>query len=196
MSNAIVLRRAGDRGRPLDLYERRRHPPAPMVALDPATGFVDPTWVPKPNKQVWSFATDGTNLAVGGVFTSVSKGTYRRVAVYRVDLRPRRSAISAPSTPWDTPDRAIRLDPRRDRQHAAGRHPARVARAGRPHLGQARGPEPDRFDEGSDRAGDGRSRGGRRSSSPRTRRSWSPPRATPGSRWRWWLAARATSSRS
>ena len=57
-----------------------------MVALDPATGFVDPTWVPKPNKQVWSFATDGTNLAVGGVFTKVSTGTYRRVAVYRVSI--------------------------------------------------------------------------------------------------------------
>lgn len=57
-----------------------------MVALDPATGFVDPTWVPKPNKQVWSFATAGTNLAVGGVFTTVSKGTYRRVAVYRVSI--------------------------------------------------------------------------------------------------------------
>jgi hypothetical protein len=54
--------------------------------LDPATGFVDPTWVPKPNKQVWSFATDGTNLAVGGVFTKVSTGTYRRVAVYRVSI--------------------------------------------------------------------------------------------------------------
>lgn len=57
-----------------------------MVALDPATGFVDSTWVPKPNKQVWSFATAGTNLAVGGVFTTVSKGTYRRVAVYRVSI--------------------------------------------------------------------------------------------------------------
>jgi len=57
-----------------------------MVALDPATGFVDPTWVPKPNKQVWSFATDGTTLAVGGVFTKVSKGTYRRLAVYRASI--------------------------------------------------------------------------------------------------------------
>ena len=55
-----------------------------LAAFDPATGVVDPTWVPKPNKQVWAFATDGTTLAVGGVFTSVSKGTYRRVAVYRL----------------------------------------------------------------------------------------------------------------
>jgi hypothetical protein len=57
-----------------------------MVALDATTGFVDPAWVPKPNKQVWSFATDGTNLAVGGVFTKVSKVSSLRVAVYRVSI--------------------------------------------------------------------------------------------------------------
>lgn len=54
-----------------------------LAALDPSDGTVDLSWVPKPNKQVWSFATDGTSLAVGGVFTTVSRGTYRRVAVFR-----------------------------------------------------------------------------------------------------------------
>jgi hypothetical protein len=85
--NAITfLRRAGDRGRSLDLSQRRRD----LLPTDGRVGsgdrFVDPTWAPKPNKQVWSFATDGTNLAAGGVFTKVSKGTYRRVAVYRVSI--------------------------------------------------------------------------------------------------------------
>ncbi len=37
-----------------------------LAAFDPATGVVDPTWIPKPNRQVWAFATDGTTLAVGG----------------------------------------------------------------------------------------------------------------------------------
>ncbi len=54
-----------------------------LAAFDPATGAIDLSWTPKPSKQVWSFATDGTNLAVGGVFTRISKGSYRRVAVYR-----------------------------------------------------------------------------------------------------------------
>jgi hypothetical protein len=54
-----------------------------LAAFDPATGAVDPTWTPRPNKQVWAFATDGTTLAIGGVFTNISKGAYRRVAVYR-----------------------------------------------------------------------------------------------------------------
>ena len=54
-----------------------------LAAFDAATGAPDTTWAPIPNKQVWAFATDGTTLAVGGVFTSVSKGTYRRVALYR-----------------------------------------------------------------------------------------------------------------
>jgi len=54
-----------------------------LAALDPATGAVDLTWTPKPNKQIWSFGTDGTTLCVGGVFTKISRGTYRRVAVFR-----------------------------------------------------------------------------------------------------------------
>ncbi|HEY7399377.1 MAG TPA: hypothetical protein VH989_00610 [Actinomycetota bacterium] len=54
-----------------------------LAALDPSNGAPDPTWVPKPNKQIWAFATDGTNLAVGGIFTNVSNGTYRRVALFR-----------------------------------------------------------------------------------------------------------------
>ena len=57
-----------------------------LAAMDPATGLVDLTWMPKPNKQIWSFATDGTNLVVGGVFTTISRATYRRVAVYRPSI--------------------------------------------------------------------------------------------------------------
>lgn len=53
-----------------------------LAALSPASGAVDMSWVPKPNKQVWSLGTDGTTLVVGGVFTSVSKSTYRRLALY------------------------------------------------------------------------------------------------------------------
>jgi beta-propeller uncharacterized protein DUF5122 len=56
-----------------------------MAAFDPATGAPDLSWKPRPNKQPWAFATDGaTTLAVGGVFTKVSGGTYRRVAVFKV----------------------------------------------------------------------------------------------------------------
>jgi hypothetical protein len=55
-----------------------------MAAFDPATGTPDTTWKPKPNKQVWAFATDGgSTLAVGGVFTTVSRQAHRRVAVFR-----------------------------------------------------------------------------------------------------------------
>jgi hypothetical protein len=54
-----------------------------LAAFDLSTADVDLTLVPKPNKQVWSLATDGTTLAVGGVFTNVSRGTYRRVAIFR-----------------------------------------------------------------------------------------------------------------
>jgi hypothetical protein len=54
-----------------------------LAAFDAATGAPDTTWVPKPNKQIWAFATDGNTLAIGGVFTGVSNGTYRRVALYR-----------------------------------------------------------------------------------------------------------------
>ena len=43
------------------------------------------TWQPKPNKQIWSFATDatGTTLAMGGVFTSAGHTTARRLAVFQ-----------------------------------------------------------------------------------------------------------------
>jgi hypothetical protein len=54
-----------------------------LAAFDPATGIVDPTWTPRPNKQVWALSTDGTNLTIGGVFTRISRGTSRRIAVYR-----------------------------------------------------------------------------------------------------------------
>jgi len=56
-----------------------------LAAFDPATGTVDMTWQPKPNKQIWSLATDeaGTTLGVGGVFTTISKTTERRLAVFQ-----------------------------------------------------------------------------------------------------------------
>ena len=43
------------------------------------------SWQPKPNRQIWSFATDvtGTTLAMGGVFTSVSKTSAKRLAVFQ-----------------------------------------------------------------------------------------------------------------
>jgi len=55
-----------------------------MAAFDPATGAPDMNWKPRPDKQPWAFATDGAStLTVGGVFTKVSGGTYRRVAVFK-----------------------------------------------------------------------------------------------------------------
>jgi hypothetical protein len=55
-----------------------------LTAFDPATGAPDTAWKPKPNKQVWSLATDGgSTLAVGGVFTTVSRQAHRRVAVFK-----------------------------------------------------------------------------------------------------------------
>jgi len=53
-----------------------------LAALNPDTGRPDMSWSPKPNKQVWALGADGTTLVVGGVFTSVSKSTYRRLALY------------------------------------------------------------------------------------------------------------------
>jgi hypothetical protein len=54
-----------------------------LAAFDPGTGALDTSWAPNPNKQVWSLGTDGTNLVVGGIFTHISNGSYRRVAVFR-----------------------------------------------------------------------------------------------------------------
>jgi len=56
-----------------------------LAAFDPATGVPDMTWQPKPNKQIWSFATEvtGTTLAMGGVFTSVGKTAAKRLAVFQ-----------------------------------------------------------------------------------------------------------------
>ena len=55
-----------------------------LAAFDPATGAPDMSWKPKPNKQPWSFATDGgSTLSVGGVFTTISRATYRRLAVFQ-----------------------------------------------------------------------------------------------------------------
>jgi trimeric autotransporter adhesin len=54
-----------------------------LAAFDPETGTPDTSWKPRPNKQPWSFASDGSTLAIGGVFTKISGATYRRVAVYK-----------------------------------------------------------------------------------------------------------------
>ncbi len=56
-----------------------------LAAFDPATGSADLTWQPKPNKQIWSFATDAADktLAIGGVFTSMSKTPAKRLAVFQ-----------------------------------------------------------------------------------------------------------------
>ena len=62
----------------------------------------------------------------------------------------------------DSDRRAVRLHPRRHREHAARRHRPHVAEPRRPHLGQARGPQPHRIHEGPDRAEDGRGGRGRR----------------------------------
>jgi trimeric autotransporter adhesin len=54
-----------------------------LAAFDPDTGTPDTSWKPRPDKQVWSLATDGgATLAVGGVFTHMSSSTYRRLAVF------------------------------------------------------------------------------------------------------------------
>jgi hypothetical protein len=56
-----------------------------LAAFDPATGAVDLTWQPKPNKQIWSFATDATDttLTMGGVFTSAGKTPAKRLAIFQ-----------------------------------------------------------------------------------------------------------------
>jgi hypothetical protein len=57
-----------------------------LAAFDPLTGAADLTWQPRPNKQIWSFATDATattTLAMGGVFTTAGKTTARRLAVFQ-----------------------------------------------------------------------------------------------------------------
>jgi hypothetical protein len=54
-----------------------------LAAFDPSNGAPDMSWTPRLNKQVWSFASEGSTMAVGGVFTSVAGSTYRRVAVFK-----------------------------------------------------------------------------------------------------------------
>jgi hypothetical protein len=53
-----------------------------LVALNPSNGSIDTSWVPHPNKQVWSLSSDGTNLGIGGIFNTVHGGVYRRVAIF------------------------------------------------------------------------------------------------------------------
>ena len=54
-----------------------------LAAFDPATGQPDLSWQPKPNKQIWSFATDSTTLSVGGVFTRISAQAHPRLAYFQ-----------------------------------------------------------------------------------------------------------------
>ena len=68
----------------------------------------------------------------------------------------------------------------------AGRAAPAVALGRGAAVGEARGPQPDRLDQGPPGGvDDPRRRGGRPRSSPATR-SWSRPAATPASPWRWW----------
>jgi trimeric autotransporter adhesin len=53
-----------------------------LAAFSPSNGAPDTSWVPHPNKQVWSLSTDGTNLGIGGIFNTVHGGVYRRVAIF------------------------------------------------------------------------------------------------------------------
>ena len=59
-------------------------------------------------------------------------------------------------------------------------------------VGQARGPQPDRLDQGPRRAGDDPRGRGRRPADARAARSSSRRRATPASRWRWSPSCAAT----
>ena len=70
-----------------------------------------------------------------------------------------RSSCSRRSPAADGPHDAVRQPPRLGRRYAAGRAAEAVAEPRRPALGQARGPQPDRLDQGPPGAADGR--GGR-----------------------------------
>ena len=55
-----------------------------LAAFDPATGVVDPTWVPKPNKQVSGVRVGRYDPCGRRRLHERQQGTYRRVAVYRL----------------------------------------------------------------------------------------------------------------
>jgi hypothetical protein len=79
-----------------------------LAALDPATGAIDPTWNPSANDTVRSmaFASDGTTMFIGGIFTQMD--AVSRQSVARVDrttgaLDPwaiPAGVIVAPQTAW------------------------------------------------------------------------------------------------
>ena len=53
-----------------------------LAALDPATGALDPTWLPSANDTVRSmaFASDGTTMFIGGIFTQMNAVSRQSVA--------------------------------------------------------------------------------------------------------------------
>jgi hypothetical protein len=79
-----------------------------LVALDPATGAIDPTWNPSANDTVRSmaFASDGTTMFIGGIFTQMD--AVSRQSVARVDRTTGAldawaipaGVIVAPQTAW------------------------------------------------------------------------------------------------
>ena len=112
-----------------------------------------------------------------------------------VGRRRRRSRSCRPS-PAARPAPAggrLRLDPRPDRQHAAGRRQPAQPQPGGPHPGQARGPEPGRLGQGPHRPAHDRGGRGGRHAQARARPSSSRRRATPASAWPWCAGSRATS---
>ena len=68
-------------------------------ALDPATGALDPTWLPSANDTVRSmaFASDGTTMFIGGIFTQMNGVSRQSVA--RVEHDDRRARCAGPSRP-------------------------------------------------------------------------------------------------
>jgi hypothetical protein len=79
-----------------------------LVALDPSTGAIDPNWNPSANDVVRSmaFASDGTTMFIGGIFTQMDGVSRQSVA--RVDMTTGAlnawaipsGVIVAPQTAW------------------------------------------------------------------------------------------------
>ncbi len=79
-----------------------------LVALNPATGALDPTWLPMANDTVRSmaFASDGTTMFIGGIFTQmdgVSRQSVARVSTTTGALDAwaiPAGVIAPPQTAW------------------------------------------------------------------------------------------------
>ena len=81
---------------------------ANLVAINPSTGALDPTWNPSANDVVRSmaFASDGTTMFIGGIFTQMDGVSRQSVA--RVDMTTGAlnawaipsGVIVAPQTAW------------------------------------------------------------------------------------------------